>query len=103
MEQSFDYQEIMSMGEDAARTLNSPVLMLAYKMTVEAITAEIFKCEPGHVKTLEELRRQGNSLAAVFGRLQSFVHMAESEAAKMQAPNPDAPDEYQGFNLQNVQ
>jgi len=99
--EQFNYEDIMRIGEEAARSLNSPVLSMAYKMEVEDITRKMFGCEPGHTKTMEELRRQGNSLAAVFGRLQHWVRAAEVEIQKKHNAQPDhnQPDEYQGYGL----
>ena len=101
-EDNYDYQETIRRGEAAAQALQSPVLGLAYRMTVDELTNSIFRAEPGHTKTLEELRRQGNALAAVFGKLHQWVAVAESEMVKHQKPDPTAPNEYQGFNLTNV-
>jgi hypothetical protein len=99
--QQFNYEDIVRIGEDAARSLQSPVLGLSYRMAVEEITQKMFNCEPGHTKTMEELRRQGNSLAAVFGRLQHWVGAAEAELQKQHNAKamPNQPDEYQGFGM----
>ena len=95
------YEEILRIGEESARSLQSPVLNRAYQLTVEEITRKMFACEPGHTKTLEELRRQGNSLAAVFGRLQHWVGAAEAELQKQRnaTADPNQPNEYQGYGL----
>lgn len=94
-EQNFEYNEIVRIGEDAARTLKSPAFQMAYNATVEEITAAMFAAEPGHTKTLEEQRRLGNALGKVVGRMHHFVRMAEAEIAQRQ--NQPAADEYAGF------
>ena len=74
---SFEYHEIVQIGQDAARTLKSPAFNMAYEAVLKELQTRIFNTEPGHTKTLEEIRRQGNSLAMIIKKLQVAVAQAE--------------------------
>jgi hypothetical protein len=99
MEEQFSYDDILRIGEASARALQSPELNMSYRMTVDEVTRDMFNCEPHEKEKLMELRRQGNSLAKVFGRLQHWVAAAEAELAK-QHQAKQGQDEYQGFGGQ---
>lgn len=101
MEQEYNYKQIMAAGEEVARVMQSPVFQYAYNAVINELTGELFNTEPGHTRTLEEIRRRGNSLAYVMGRFKSHWDMAEAEyaAQNQNKPQPNAPDEYQGYGI----
>ena len=95
-EESFDYGEVISRGEEAARLLQSPVFNLAYQSVVNELTGRFFKTEAGHTNTLQEIRREGNALAKVAGMLAHWVQQAEAEIARNKPQNTE---EYRGFGV----
>jgi len=78
-ERNYNVQEVVAIGQDAHRVLNSPAFMLAYQNVNEDLMKRFFECEPGHTRTLEEIRREGNALAKVIQQLSRQVKIAETE------------------------
>jgi len=104
MEEDYSYRQLLEIGQAAGNLLQAPVFTLAYNRTLEHLTANIWNTEPGHTRSLEEIRRQGNALAQVTGLLTQFVKEAEvAVQQKGQQKPPGTPDEYAGFNMRDVQ
>jgi hypothetical protein len=95
-EHNYTLQEVIAIGEDAARTLESQSFRLAYAQVLNNIQDRFYKTEPGHSRTLEELRREGNALAKVTQMLQRYTMEARSELQK-QSQQQQAAAERAGF------
>ena len=76
-EQGYDAQTIMRIGVEAQQLLNSQVFGMAYGAVLEDLQRRFFDTEPGHTRTLEEIRREGNALAKVITQLNRAVKQAE--------------------------
>lgn len=74
---NYSYEDIVSIGQEANALLQNPVFGMAYQGVLEDLQARFFNTEPGHTRTLEELRREGNALAKVVGDLNRKVTMAQ--------------------------
>ena len=98
-----NYQQILSRGEAAAATLQSPVFQYAYQQTLADLTKQVWDVPKGHTKSLESLQGMGQALAMVTSLLNGYAATATAEMAKQQAQQKPAgtPDEYQGFGIDN--
>lgn len=92
-EVNYNFQETIRIGTEAANLLRSPVFNNAYRAVMDDITVKLFNCEPGHTKTMEELRREGNALVAVTKKLQLAAAQAEQEYMR-QAEQQARPEPY---------
>jgi hypothetical protein len=57
---------------------------------LEDLQKRFFETEPGHTRSLEELRREGNSLAKVIGNLNKAVLQAQQIVAAQNAQRGEA-------------
>lgn len=78
-EQNFSYSETLQIGQEASALLSSAVFGKAYAAVLEDLQKAFFNTEPGHTRTLEELRREGNALAKVVGKLTAAVTVAQQQ------------------------
>ena len=78
---NYSYDEILEVGREAQNVLQNPVFGLAYAAVLEDLQKRFFETEPGHTRSLEELRREGNSLAKVIGNLNKAVLQAQQVLA----------------------
>lgn len=85
-EYTFSADEVISIGQEAARVLQSPVFGAAYGTVLEELQRRFFNTPAHHVQELQEIRREGNALAAVVNRLRIYVANAEQEAHRAQHP-----------------
>ena len=76
-ESNYSYEEILEVGREAQNILQNPVFGMAYAAVLEDLQKRFFETEPGHTRSLEELRREGNSLAKVIGNLNRAVLQAQ--------------------------
>ena len=81
-ESNYSYEEILEVGREAQNILQNPVLGMAYAAVLEDLQKRFFETEPGHTRSLEELRREGNSLAKVIGNLNRAVLQAQQVLAQ---------------------
>ena len=80
-EGNYSYEEILEVGREAQAVLQNPVFGLAYASVLEDLQKRFFETEPGHTRSLEELRREGNALAKVIGNLNRAVLQAQQVLA----------------------
>lgn len=76
-QRNYQYDELVEIGQHAAALLNSPVYQMAYQAVLEDLQRRFFATEPGHTRSLEELRREGNALAKVQQNLIRAISQAE--------------------------
>ena len=76
-EDSYSYDEVIQVGQEAQAILQNPVFGMAYAAVLEDLQKRFFETEPGHTRSLEELRREGNALAKVIGNLNRAVLTAQ--------------------------
>lgn len=81
-ETNYSFEQIVSIGQDAQSLLQNPVFGMAYATVLEDLQKRFFETEPGHTRTLEEIRREGNALAKVTQALSKAVTKAESVLAQ---------------------
>lgn len=81
-ETNYSFEQIVSIGQDAQSLLQNPVFGMAYAAVLEDLQKRFFETEPGHTRTLEEIRREGNALAKVTQALSKAVTKAESVLAQ---------------------
>ena len=74
---NYSYDEILEVGREAQNILQNPVFGMAYAAVLEDLQKRFFETEPGHTRSLEELRREGNALAKVIGNLNRAVLQAQ--------------------------
>ena len=82
---NYSYEEVIQVGQEAQATLQNPVFGMAYAAVLEDLQKRFFETEPGHTRSLEELRREGNSLAKVIGNLNKAVLQAQQVVAAQAA------------------
>jgi hypothetical protein len=78
---NFSYDEILEVGREAQALLQNPIFGMAYAAVLEDLQKRFFETEPGHTRSLEELRREGNALAKVIGNLNRAVLQAQQVIA----------------------
>ena len=78
---NFSYDEILEVGREAQALLQNPIFGMAYAAVLEDLQKRFFETEPGHTRSLEELRREGNALAKVIGNLNRAVLTAQQVVA----------------------
>lgn len=76
-EGNYSYEQILEVGREAQAILQNPVFGMAYAAVLEDLQKRFFETEPGHTRSLEELRREGNALAKVIGHLNRAVLTAQ--------------------------
>lgn len=81
-EGNFNYEEILEVGREAQALLQNPIFGMAYAAVLEDLQKRFFETEPGHTRSLEELRREGNALAKVIGNLNRAVLQAQQVIAQ---------------------
>jgi hypothetical protein len=81
-ESNYSLEQIVSVGQEAQSLLQNPVFGMAYGAVLEDLQKRFFETEPGHTRTLEELRREGNALAKVVTLLNRYVTQAETMLAQ---------------------
>lgn len=81
---NFNYEQIIEVGREAQALLGNPVFGMAYSAVLEDLQRRLFDTEPGHTRTLEEIRREGNALAKVVSRLNQAVTQAQTILAAQQ-------------------
>lgn len=74
---NYSYEEVIQVGQEAQAILQNPVFGMAYAAVLEDLQKRFFETEPGHTRSLEELRREGNALAKVIGNLNRAVITAQ--------------------------
>jgi len=74
---NYSYEEVIQVGQEAQNILQNPVFGMAYGAVLEDLQKRFFETEPGHTRSLEELRREGNALAKVIGNLNRAVVTAQ--------------------------
>jgi len=74
---NYSYEEVVQVGQEAQAILQNPVFGMAYAAVLEDLQKRFFETEPGHTRSLEELRREGNALAKVIGNLNRAVVTAQ--------------------------
>lgn len=74
---NYSYEEVIQVGQEAQAILQNPVFGMAYAAVLEDLQKRFFETEPGHTRSLEELRREGNALAKVIGNLNRAVLTAQ--------------------------
>ena len=82
---NYSYEEVIRVGQEAQAILQNPVFGMAYAAVLEDLQKRFFETEPGHTRSLEELRREGNSLAKVIGNLNKAVLQAQQVVAAQAA------------------
>jgi len=78
---NYSYEEVIQVGQEAQAILQNPVFGMAYAAVLEDLQKRFFETEPGHTRSLAELRREGNSLAKVIGNLNKAVLQAQQVVA----------------------
>ena len=78
---NYSYDEILEVGREAQALLQNPIFGMAYAAVLEDLQKRFFETEPGHTRSLEELRREGNALAKVIGNLNRAVLTAQQVVA----------------------
>lgn len=78
---NYSYAEVIQVGQEAQAILQNPVFGMAYAAVLEDLQKRFFETEPGHTRSLEELRREGNALAKVIGNLNRAVLTAQQVVA----------------------
>lgn len=81
-ENNYSFEQVVSIGQEAQALLQNPVFGMAYATVLEDLQKRFFETEPGHTRTLEEIRREGNALAKVTQALSRAVTKAESVLAQ---------------------
>ena len=74
---NYSYEDVVQVGQEAQAILQNPVFGMAYAAVLEDLQKRFFETEPGHTRSLEELRREGNALAKVIGNLNRAVLTAQ--------------------------
>ena len=82
---NYSYEEVIQVGQEAQAILQNPVFGMAYAAVLEDLQKRFFETEPGHTRSLDELRREGNSLAKVIGNLNKAVLQAQQVVAAQAA------------------
>ena len=78
---NYSYDEILEVGREAQVLLQNPIFGMAYAAVLEDLQKRFFETEPGHTRSQEELRREGNALAKVIGNLNRAVLTAQQVVA----------------------
>ena len=89
-ELNYSYEDVIQVGQEAQNILQNPVFGMAYQAVLEDLQKRFFETEPGHTRSLEELRREGNSLAKVIGNLNKAVLQAQQIVAAQNAQRGEA-------------
>jgi hypothetical protein len=89
-ELNYSYEEVIQVGQEAQNILQNPIFGMAYSAVLEDLQKRFFETEPGHTRSLEELRREGNSLAKVIGNLNKAVLQAQQIVAAQNAQRGEA-------------
>ena len=89
-EANYSYEDVIQVGQEAQNILQNPVFGMAYQAVLEDLQKRFFETEPGHTRSLEELRREGNSLAKVIGNLNKAVLQAQQIVAAQNAQRGEA-------------
>lgn len=84
-EYNYGYEEIVQVGQEAQNLLQSAVFGMAYQKVLDDMQRRFFETEPGHTRSLEEIRREGNALAKVVGNLNKAVIQAQTVIQQAQA------------------
>jgi len=87
---NYSYEEVIQVGQEAQNILQNPIFGMAYSAVLEDLQKRFFETEPGHTRSLEELRREGNSLAKVIGNLNKAVLQAQQIVAAQNAQRGEA-------------
>jgi hypothetical protein len=87
---NYSYEDVIQVGQEAQNILQNPVFGMAYQAVLEDLQKRFFETEPGHTRSLEELRREGNSLAKVIGNLNKAVLQAQQIVAAQNAQRGEA-------------
>jgi len=77
-EYNYEYDELVQVGQEAQNLLQNPVFGMAYAAVLDDLQRRFFDTEPGHSRSLEEIRREGNALAKVVGHLNKAVLQAQT-------------------------
>ncbi len=83
-QKNFTYPEMVQIGQESAALLNSQVWLMAYMAVLEDLQERFFNAEPGHTRTLEEIRREGNALGRVVTNLSRAISQANQIVAAQQ-------------------
>jgi hypothetical protein len=89
-EANYSYEDVIQVGQEAQNILQNPIFGMAYSAVLEDLQKRFFETEPGHTRSLEELRREGNSLAKVIGNLNKAVLQAQQIVAAQNAQRGEA-------------
>ena len=89
-ELNYSYEDVIQVGQEAQNILQNPIFGMAYSAVLEDLQKRFFETEPGHTRSLEELRREGNSLAKVIGNLNKAVLQAQQIVAAQNAQRGEA-------------
>lgn len=84
-EYNYGYEEIVQVGQEAQNLLQNAVFGMAYQKVLDDMQRRFFETEPGHTRSLEEIRREGNALAKVVGNLNKAVIQAQTVIQQAQA------------------
>jgi hypothetical protein len=87
---NYSYEDVIQVGQEAQNILQNPIFGMAYSAVLEDLQKRFFETEPGHTRSLEELRREGNSLAKVIGNLNKAVLQAQQIVAAQNAQRGEA-------------
>ncbi len=87
---NYSYEDVIQVGQEAQNILQNPVFGMAYQAVLEDLQKRFFETEPGHTRSLEELRREGNSLAKVINNLNKAVLQAQQIVAAQNAQRGEA-------------
>ena len=87
---NYSYEDVIQVGQEAQNILQNPVFGMAYQAVLEDLQKRFFETEPGHTRSLVELRREGNSLAKVIGNLNKAVLQAQQIVAAQNAQRGEA-------------
>lgn len=87
---NYSYEDVIQVGQEAQNILQNPIFGMAYQAVLEDLQKRFFETEPGHTRSLEELRREGNSLAKVINNLNKAVLQAQQIVAAQNAQRGEA-------------
>lgn len=92
-------QQLINIGQEAARLLNSPVFNLAYRQTLDQLFSEFADSQPAHTKERDSIHQETHALGRVVSRLQAFIKTAEMalDQAEKEQSMQSGPDEHSGF------
>jgi hypothetical protein len=79
-EQHYDLEQIMREGEAASQLLNNPLFaQVVYEISNELVL-KFYQCRADHTKEMVEIRREGNALAEITGRIKTKLARAQQLA-----------------------